>query len=284
MEDFIIPLNNYYSLEQLEAIKKYDLSHMMKVNPFLHGVLNCRNHDYHQYNLFTDFISDVKILNSDTGYNNICIKDYQKHVLDDLLNFRFLAIFNERQMGISLMINIYLVYELLKPNKKILLIDYKSEIAYESISKIKNIINLLPLKYQPGFKSNNKYTVDLHNGSSIKTHINKRNEIISNAYDIIVINNCLYMSEKEFKTIINDVIPTMSTACESKIILNSSVELNNEYKIDEYVPNTTIFKKSIYKKNNYINNDENYKINGITVTKELYDKYQDLIKEIEKGF
>lgn len=168
-------------------------------------------------------INDPNNLSSKEEYiriDKIKLRDYQKDILNEYLNNKFLINLHSRQMGITTLYSLIFLHELIFNNsKKIIIISDKKMNSIDFFRKLKYFFNNLPynLKLNASF-NNNK--IKFENNSQIIDMTGSNNYIQD--FDILYFNNFSHINKVDqiFNQIKNN---------DKKIIIDSSA--NSRYNI-----------------------------------------------------
>jgi len=214
---------------------------------------------------FIDFIED-----NNRTYNpnlnkitNIKLRDYQKEILRNFNNDKFLSLLSSRQMGISVVLSIYLMkYILSNADKSVLILSCKKEFSIELLDKFKDIYYSLPFYLKPSVLSWNKGSITFDNGCTIKCDEYKKNNGIGYTVNFAIFNDLLYAKEKLLKNIFSSLLPVFSAVKDSKLFLiNTGLgTYNNEFYKQYFTEDgDNIFKKYKYHYSLIYNRDDKWK-------------------------
>lgn len=143
---------------------------------------------------------------------------YQKDILKEYNENRFLILCTSRQVGIStLMCIIHLHIMIFNSDKKILNINNKLCNGVEKIDRIKELYLNLPYFLKPGVLSWNKKQIKFNNNSEIKTASD-----ILQTFDICHIDNFAHIPPNIINPIYYKLISSVSSNPNSRITISSS--------------------------------------------------------------
>lgn len=143
---------------------------------------------------------------------------FQSEALQDFINYRFNIILKSRQMGISTISAAYAAWlAIFHPNKQILIIATKRDIAMNMIDKIKTILRSLPpFLLLKGIKSETKQTVSFNNGSVIKAVGTSADAGRSEGLSLLIVDEAAFI--KDFDKLWTSLRPTLSTGGKAVIL------------------------------------------------------------------
>ena len=230
---------------------------------------------------FIDFMEDIKFVYNPNlnKISNIKLRDYQKDILRNFNNDRFLSILSSRQMGISLSLSMYLMkYILSNVDKEILILSYKKESSIELLNKIKDIYYSLPFYLKPGVLTWNKGSISFDNGCRIKCDYIKSDAVIGYTVNFMLILEPLYVKDKILNKLFSSQFPVFSVLNDTKLFLinsglgNYNGEFYKSYFTEE---DENIFKKYKYHYSLIYNRDEKWKNEIIKMIGEdaFYNEY-----------
>lgn len=114
------------------------------------------------------FLKYVKIVHPDKGRIIFEPREFQKEILCQLLNRRYLCILCPRQVGKTAVIAVYAMwYALFNEDKTIGIVSNKQSSAVDILSRIRIIYEELPIWLKPGVRSWGKTYVEFDNGTRI---------------------------------------------------------------------------------------------------------------------
>jgi hypothetical protein len=152
--------------------------------------------------------------------------DYQDQLIDDYMNYRFNVILKARQLGISEISASYAVWLMLfHRNKNILVMASKAETAKNIIKKVKMAIEKLPPWLMIAEQiTNNRLSVELSNGSTIKAIATSDDAGRSEALSLLIIDEAAFV--KNLEELWTGLLPTV-TAGGNIIVLSTPCGVGN---------------------------------------------------------
>jgi len=176
----------------------------------------------------------------------ISLFDFQKDILNFTANNRFTINFASRQVGITTVHAIYLLWEALFNEKIIVNIANRAMTSRELLRKIKDIYKLLPFYLQVGVTSWNENQIVFENGSRI-VGCSRAQPAIGYHIDILYLQEFSQMPMAE--NIYRALAPTITALRDSKIMIqtgangyNFSYELIQKSELPEGHPDKNNFK------------------------------------------
>lgn len=135
---------------------------------------------------------------------------FQEQTLQDFADFKFNIILKSRQMGISTLVAAYSLWVMIfKRDKNILLISLKQEDAKEVITKVRFANENLPTWLKVKCLEDNRLSLKLANGSSIKAASTTKKSGVGQALSLLIIDEAgLIEGAEELWT---SAQPTLST-------------------------------------------------------------------------
>jgi len=118
--------------------------------------------------------------------------DFQKDVITNFSEKRFVILLKSRQIGISTLVAAYAVWLcIFNKNKKVLIIATKSDTAQNLIKKVEIIVKNLPIWLKPKLLDDNKHTKSFKNGAIIKAIPTTDDAGRSESLSLLVIDECI---------------------------------------------------------------------------------------------
>jgi hypothetical protein len=222
-------------ISKLEKIlEKYEIGEKItrkEKENFYQGNYNLRNSNV-KYSLNFEELKEYSICYNSIEYFaekycKITLRDYQKQALKNYKDNRFNIWLKSRQIGSTVVTAIFILYEAIFHGKYSVILTNKKCTSIEILNKIKRIYENIPFFLQKGLLSYNNSKISMENGGeisiigkSIDTELGSSRKI-----DILFIDEAAYIEWKYYK----DLIPTISSYKDSKIILNSTPNGFNEF-------------------------------------------------------
>jgi len=153
-------------------------------------------------------------------FQNVCVKDFNKH--------RFNIILKSRQLGISTLVAAYAVWQaIFYKDKNILIIATKLSVAQNFIRKVKTGIKSLPKwLLLPEIVANNKQQVEFSNGSQIKAIPTSEDAGRSEALSLLIVDEAAFV--RNFDELWMGLYPTLSTGGRA-ILLSTPNGVGGQY-------------------------------------------------------
>lgn len=184
----------------------------------------------------------MKIIHVDRGLVNFKLYDYQKTMMQSMVDNRFTIIATARQIGKSTTTcGFILWYILFHAEKTVALLANKGDTAREIMGKIQLAYQHLPKWLQQGVSEWNKGSLVLENESRVIASATSADSIRGYAINMLFIDEAAFVENwDEFFT---STFPTISSGDTTKVVLVSTPNgLNHFYKTWDY---------AIQGKNNY---------------------------------
>lgn len=182
------------------------------------------------------------------GKSLISLWDFQKDVLNMMIQERFIALNCSRQTSKTTMTSIFILWQSIFQNDKIsAVLANKEKTSKKIFQEIVEMYRSLPLWMKPGVMSVNKTEIILDNNSKIFSSATSASAIRGNSCSLIYIDECAFVPG--FTDFFSSVYPTVSSSKTSKVILSSTpCGLNHWYHIVRQArENKSLFKlKEVY--------------------------------------
>lgn len=163
----------------------------------------------------------MKIIHVDKGEIPFILHDYQKEMLQSMVDNRYTIITTARQVGKSTTTCGYILwYIIFNPEKTVALLANKGETAREILGKIRFAYEHLPKWLQQGVVEWNKGSIALENESRVIAAATSASAIRGYAISLLFIDEAAHiLNWDEFFT---SVFPTISSGDTTKIVLVST--------------------------------------------------------------
>lgn len=180
-----------------------------------------------------------KILTLKEGVINIKLRDYQKEFLKLVHNNRFILSAQSRRAGKTTTNAIYIVWNIcFKKDYMAGIAANRADLTIEIVSMIKDIYQLLPPFLQHGVKKWNARSIELSNGSKVKSSVMSANSFRGLALSYLLVDETAWIDSDKYEAFQDSVIPTLATSDNTKIIKISTPNgLNHFYKEVEEAKN-----------------------------------------------
>ena len=174
----------------------------------------------------------VKIIHPDRGLVKFELRDYQRKIVQSVVNNRFTIVATARQVGKSTtIIAILLWYVLFHREKVVALLANKGDTARLTMSKFHVAYQNLPKWMQQGVKEWNKGSVYLENECRIIAAATSSSAIRGFTINFLFLDECAHILGKQWEEFELATLPTVSESKESKIVQVSTPRgLNHFYK------------------------------------------------------
>jgi len=152
----------------------------------------------------------VKIQHPIRGTIFFNLYQFQEQTLQDFADYKFNIILKSRQMGISTLVAAYSLWTMIfNKDKNILLISLKQEDAKEVITKVRFANENLPTWLKVKCLEDNRLSLKLANGSSIKAASTTKKSGVGQALSLLIIDEAGLIEEAE--ELWTSAQPTLST-------------------------------------------------------------------------
>lgn len=175
----------------------------------------------------------AKIISLDDGVVNFIPYPYQKTFIESIHNNRLTVGCCGRQLGKSTICSGYIAwYVLFNDNKKAAILANKQLIAQEIFSRVKFIIENVPLWLQKGIVKWAETSFKLDNGSTCFCAATSPSAVRGLSISLLMLDEFGFLSPKLADSFISSVFPTISSSKESKMMIVSTPNgLNHFHKI-----------------------------------------------------
>lgn len=175
----------------------------------------------------------VKIINVDEGLVPFTLRDYQKEMVDAVVNNRFVVYATARQIGKSTIIAAYFLWYLIfNSEKTVAILANKESTAVEILGKIQMAYQYLPKWLQQGVKEWNKGSFVLENNSRAFAAATSSDSIRGFAINCILIDEAAFIDN--WDQFFTSTFPTITSGKTTQVILVSTPNgLNHFYDIVE---------------------------------------------------
>jgi hypothetical protein len=173
----------------------------------------------------------MKIINVDEGLVSFKLRDYQKEMLDAMINERYTIIGTARQAGKSTTTcGFILHYIIFNQEKTVALLANKGDTAREILGKVQLAYQHLPKWLQHGVEEWNKGSFVLENGSRVIATATSSDNIRGFSINLLFIDEAAHI--ENWDEFFASVFPTISSGTSTKVVLVSTPKgLNHFYKI-----------------------------------------------------
>jgi len=157
----------------------------------------------------------------DGEIKTINLYGYQTKTLDDLIENRFFILLWSRQTGKTLIMSLFILYNILFTKKNVVIIANKSHSGIELLEKIRELYRRLPFFLKPGVVTNTQRRIDFDNGSKIIITCSPE-ACLSFNVDILFLDEFAYLAPKFKTSVLNSYIPSVSSIKDSHIVVAST--------------------------------------------------------------
>jgi hypothetical protein len=170
----------------------------------------------------------IKIQHPTRGLIPFNTYPFQDECVDDFLKHRFNIILKSRQLGISTLAAAYAVWlAAFYKDKNILIIATRLAVAQNFIKKVKVALRAMPKWLLiPEMTINNRQSVELSNGSSIKAIPTSEDAGRSEALSLLIVDEAAFV--RNFDTLWTSLYPTISTGGRA-IVLSTPNGMGGQY-------------------------------------------------------
>lgn len=162
-----------------------------------------------------------KIL-TDDGVQQIHLRPYQVEMLHNYQQQRFYSILSSRQMGITTMINILILHELIFGyDKAVFLASPKLLNSQESLDKIREMCRNLPFFLKPGLLKADHRNLVFENGNRLKI-VSSKNPFSGFQVHRAFLTDFGAYAQEEAETLIRALFPTIAAIQDSKIVISNT--------------------------------------------------------------
>jgi hypothetical protein len=256
-----------YNTEIIDFIIKQNLLgfNVLKESPFYKLNQNLRRANV-KFNLTPDEeeqlkkvqetgILPVKIRDMENGnWCDLVLMDFQKELLKNMDDERFMFVNHSRQMGMSLCISYHLVkkYGMVNSEKDngIVLVSLKGSEINQQIRKIKDFYEQLPFFMKAGIKKWNDGSIEFDNGNRIVGMNSKDYPAVGFGIDSLIMYDCKNIGDRFEKRFYNNIIPTICARTNSQIFIFENGQLDKD----------SFHGKLFYEHNNYNKYQYHYRI------------------------
>jgi hypothetical protein len=165
----------------------------------------------------------AKIVSLDEGVISFVPFDYQKKFINEIHNNRLVVGMMSRQLGKSTICAGYIAwYILFNDNKKAAMLANKQAIAQEIFSRVKFIIEHVPLWLQKGIVKWAETRIKLDNGSSCYCAATSPSAVRGDSLNLILVDEFSHLNPKLADSFIASVFPTISSSKTAKMMIVST--------------------------------------------------------------
>jgi hypothetical protein len=196
----------------------------------------------------------IKIINFPNyifRYSSITPYLFQSQLFDELFKERFVLIRHGRQLGISNIVNHFILNQVLSTKSETLVICNKPLLEFQ---KFLEILRRIPIIYQVGISKSGQLSINWENGSSLR-FLSYNKLTIDRNYDNIIILDASHC--KDLSNILNSIVPTISARTSGRIIMEGNISLKPSF-FNELCAGKFPFKEKIIDSLSVPNRDQNW--------------------------
>jgi len=165
----------------------------------------------------------AKIVSLDDGVIPFVPFDYQKKFINEIHENRLVVGMMSRQLGKSTICAGYIAwYILFNDNKKAAMLANKQAIAQEIFSRVKFIIEHVPVWLQKGIVKWAETRIKLDNGSSCYCAATSPSAVRGDSINLILVDEFSHLNPKLADSFIASVFPTISSSKTAKMMIVST--------------------------------------------------------------
>lgn len=163
----------------------------------------------------------MTIITLDDGLVTIKLRDYQKKIIDNIINNKNTIICTSRQAGkTTTLAGIILHYILFQSYKTVAILGNKEKAAKETYKRMQTAYEHLPKWLQQGALTWNKMDLKLENGSEVSVHATSADGTRGMSANFVYIDEASRIEQwEEFSM---SVLPTVSSGKTTKIVMTST--------------------------------------------------------------
>jgi hypothetical protein len=174
----------------------------------------------------------AKIVSLDEGIVPFVPFEYQKKFIKEINENRLVVGMMSRQMGKSTICAGYIAwYILFNDNKKAAMLANKQAIAQEIFSRVKFIIEHLPMWLQKGIVKWAETRIKLDNGSSCYCAATSPSAVRGDSLNLILVDEFSHLNAKLADSFIASVFPTISSSKTAKMMIVSTPNGLNHFHV-----------------------------------------------------
>ena len=235
----------FWTTEQIDVVKRYNMSHLLKSSPFYGGNSDIRkaeidfspsllekSHLDKIEKIYSAVNQDTYALKTFMGDMHICGKNfvtynYQELMYNSILNNRFLSILASRQSGLSTIISIFVLHTaIVKRDCDIIIICNMRESGKSLIDKIKHLYLQLPFYAKPGVHAWNDTSIKFDKNCNIRCEQSKHIlSLDSRKTTILIVDQPMWMTDKKARIVKECILETkiVNPASNRVIMLQSGL-------------------------------------------------------------
>jgi Terminase large subunit, T4likevirus-type, N-terminal/Terminase RNaseH-like domain len=164
-----------------------------------------------------------KIIKPGPGLINFEPFEYQKRVIEDMIENRFTILKWPRQYGKTTTVGaIMLWYVLFNKNYTVALLAHQEKQSREILERIQVMFEHLPTWLQQGVVGWNKGTVQFENGSKLFTSATSSSSVRGRSIDWIYLDEFAFVPENMQEEFLTSAFPTITSGDDTKMTISST--------------------------------------------------------------
>lgn len=181
---------------------------------------------------------------TDEGISKINLRDYQRDMLKDFQDNRYIIMMASRQIGKTVTSSIFIAwYICFHFDRNILVIANKMATTTEIVDKIKTVIKHLPFFLKPGSVSLGATGMKFDNGVRLFSQATTKTAALGFTIHLLYADEFAHIQENYIIPFYRSIYPTLSSSQISRIIISSTPNGMNLF--------YDIYSKAMEGKNNY---------------------------------
>ena len=165
----------------------------------------------------------IKVVSLDEGLVPFNLYDYQKDIINNIHDNRFVIAKLPRQSGKSTTIISYLLhYIMFNQSMSVAVLANKQSVAREILSRLKLAYEYLPLWLQQGIMEWNKGSIELENGSRIIASSTSASAVRGGSYNCIFLDEFAHVPQGIAEEFFSSVYPTITSGQSTKVLMVST--------------------------------------------------------------
>lgn len=181
---------------------------------------------------FKTFVNELALFRGLDGITKIKLRDYQEYVFEEIDLRRYIVINKSRQIGITLLMQLYALHTALyNSDKTIVWSSYNLACSKDALNGIKEIYEHLPDYFKTTCIpiENNKTTLKFENGSRIFAVTTNASSVRGMTINLLISDEFAYVSRMEAEGFMDSVLPVMLSSKVTKTIFMSSPNGYNHF-------------------------------------------------------
>lgn len=182
---------------------------------------------------------------TDEGVQKITLRDYQKVILKQFAQNRYIAYLASRQIGKTIMSAIYMMWYLcFNFDRNVMVVANKAVTMMEIMDKMKVVYQNLPYFLKPGLLENNKSNMKFDNGCRIQGQATSDTPALGFAIHLLYADEFAHIPQNIVEPFYRSIYPTLSSSDISQMIITSTPNGINKF--------YDIYQGAVHRKNDFI--------------------------------